>query len=311
MDTGQHSMRLKTSLRGKAGLEDDVLRYWLWQLPVTEKRYRCFLNARSARWPAENAFIEHYDPKEYDPFYMSREDPDFLKVTIRPFRDPLKKAQYDKDDGKRTLLQCETDARSPRTGPHWHAAHGISRCVLTDAVTLGSSGQPSLQSATYGSVKYPRVRRVAFNLTRLHVTLFLGPYTQLLRCTITVPLFCDPLLRRQRGTDEEQRAILQYKTGEPCVKTFRKETDCGTLDPTFVGQIVPYKALGGRQHRPRSWTVGEGQQRWGSQPAERRVMTAEVLAQHLAALQRGVRIGAGGKAGASGAGGAEGPAAKV
>nr|XP_045367839.1 protein FAM228B isoform X2 [Camelus bactrianus] len=56
----------------------------------------------------ENAFIEHYDPKEYDPFYMSREDPDFLKVTIRPFRDPLKKAQYDKDDGKRTLLQCET-----------------------------------------------------------------------------------------------------------------------------------------------------------------------------------------------------------
>nr|XP_015097452.2 protein FAM228B isoform X1 [Vicugna pacos]XP_031540678.1 protein FAM228B isoform X1 [Vicugna pacos]XP_031540679.1 protein FAM228B isoform X1 [Vicugna pacos] len=55
-----------------------------------------------------NAFIEHYDPKEYDPFYMSREDPDFLKVTIRPFRDPLKKAQYDKDDGKRTLLQCET-----------------------------------------------------------------------------------------------------------------------------------------------------------------------------------------------------------
>ncbi|XP_073753157.1 protein FAM228B isoform X3 [Callorhinus ursinus] len=55
-----------------------------------------------------NAFIEHYDPKEYDPFYMSREDPSFLKVTIPPFRDPLKKAQYDKDDEKRTLLQCET-----------------------------------------------------------------------------------------------------------------------------------------------------------------------------------------------------------
>ncbi|XP_076798270.1 protein FAM228B isoform X6 [Arvicanthis niloticus] len=27
-----------------------------------------------------NAFIEHYDPKEYDPFYMSKEDPNFLKV---------------------------------------------------------------------------------------------------------------------------------------------------------------------------------------------------------------------------------------
>ncbi|XP_017382312.1 protein FAM228B isoform X3 [Cebus imitator] len=55
-----------------------------------------------------NAFIEHYDPKEYDPFYMSKKDPNFLKVTIPPFRDPLKKAQYDKDNEKRTLLQCET-----------------------------------------------------------------------------------------------------------------------------------------------------------------------------------------------------------
>uniref|UniRef100_A0A8C9BDN1 Family with sequence similarity 228 member B n=1 Tax=Phocoena sinus TaxID=42100 RepID=A0A8C9BDN1_PHOSS len=55
-----------------------------------------------------NAFIEHYDPKEYNPFYVNKEDPNFLKVTIPPFRDPLKKAQYDKDDGKRILLQCET-----------------------------------------------------------------------------------------------------------------------------------------------------------------------------------------------------------
>ncbi|XP_055233542.1 protein FAM228B isoform X6 [Gorilla gorilla gorilla] len=55
-----------------------------------------------------NAFIEHYDPKEYDPFYMSKKDPNFLKVTIPPFHDPLKKAQYDKDNEKRTLLQCET-----------------------------------------------------------------------------------------------------------------------------------------------------------------------------------------------------------
>ncbi|XP_022369120.1 protein FAM228B-like isoform X1 [Enhydra lutris kenyoni] len=55
-----------------------------------------------------NVFIEHYDPKEYDPFYMSKEDLNFLKVTIPPFHDPLKKAQYDKDDEKRTLLQCET-----------------------------------------------------------------------------------------------------------------------------------------------------------------------------------------------------------
>ncbi|XP_045045219.2 protein FAM228B isoform X2 [Desmodus rotundus] len=55
-----------------------------------------------------NVFLEHYDPKEYDPFSMSKEDPDFLKVTIPPFCDPLKKAQCDKDEEQRILLQCET-----------------------------------------------------------------------------------------------------------------------------------------------------------------------------------------------------------
>ncbi|XP_071457480.1 protein FAM228B isoform X5 [Marmota flaviventris] len=55
-----------------------------------------------------NAFIQHYDPKEYDPFCMSKEDPNFMKVIIPPFCDPLKKAQCDKDDERRTLLQCET-----------------------------------------------------------------------------------------------------------------------------------------------------------------------------------------------------------
>lgn len=55
-----------------------------------------------------NTFLQHYDPKEYDPFYMSKEEPNFLKVIIPPFRDPLKKEQYDKDDERRTFLQCET-----------------------------------------------------------------------------------------------------------------------------------------------------------------------------------------------------------
>ncbi|XP_015335414.2 protein FAM228B isoform X2 [Marmota marmota marmota] len=55
-----------------------------------------------------NAFIQHYDPKEYDPFCVSKEDPNFMKVIIPPFCDPLKKAQCDKDDERRTLLQCET-----------------------------------------------------------------------------------------------------------------------------------------------------------------------------------------------------------
>ncbi|XP_060042644.1 protein FAM228B-like isoform X4 [Erinaceus europaeus] len=55
-----------------------------------------------------NVFIEHYDPREYDPFYMDKEDPSFMKVIIPPFRDPLKKAQADRYNEERTLLQCET-----------------------------------------------------------------------------------------------------------------------------------------------------------------------------------------------------------
>ncbi|XP_060042641.1 protein FAM228B-like isoform X2 [Erinaceus europaeus] len=54
-----------------------------------------------------NVFIEHYDPREYDPFYMDKEDPSFMKVIIPPFRDPLKKAQADRYNEERTLLQCK------------------------------------------------------------------------------------------------------------------------------------------------------------------------------------------------------------
>ncbi|XP_012869258.1 PREDICTED: protein FAM228B-like isoform X2 [Dipodomys ordii] len=53
-------------------------------------------------------FIEHYDPKEYDPFYMNKEDPDYFKVIMQPFNDPLKKIQHNKDNEKRILFQCET-----------------------------------------------------------------------------------------------------------------------------------------------------------------------------------------------------------
>ncbi|KAM4803968.1 protein FAM228A [Urocitellus parryii] len=49
--------------------------------------------------------------------------------------------------------------------------------------------------------------------------------------------------------------------------------------------------LGTRQQRPRSWAAGDHEQRWGPQPVERRVMTAEVLGKHLASLQGMARQG--------------------
>ncbi|KAB1267342.1 Protein FAM228B [Camelus dromedarius] len=322
----------------------------------------------------ENAFIEHYDPKEYDPFYMSREDPDFLKVTIRPFRDPLKKAQYDKDDGKRTLLQCETgkdvlqivgklrlplkreeDLRLENSieelkvkvnfndnsfnlkplarAPHllesqeeekavmyknrgssflekeplcyqegknpspkeanskehfslslsqemdrdedqdavksWHrillltaatktsnynehfgpeqlkkwpepksvalmevlaredidkAVHAIlfrENCVVKE-IMLGDFYDPEVYNPFYMTKKDPNYGKISKRkIPEDRTSLACSTRHQQMQSffsQITVPLFCDPLFRRQRGTDEEQRAILQYKTG------FRRQT---------------------------------------------------------------------------------------
>nr|XP_055109700.1 protein FAM228A isoform X11 [Symphalangus syndactylus] len=51
------------------------------------------------------------------------------------------------------------------------------------------------------------------------------------------------------------------------------------------------KVLGSRQQRPHSWAAGDSQQHRGPQPVGRRVMTAEVLGQHLASLQKVARQG--------------------
>ncbi|XP_068953476.1 protein FAM228B-like [Petaurus breviceps papuanus] len=58
-----------------------------------------------------NAFIDHYDPEDYDPFYMRSKDPQYLKVTLPPFRDPLLQAQRHRAEENRTILQCETGKR--------------------------------------------------------------------------------------------------------------------------------------------------------------------------------------------------------
>ncbi|XP_074141441.1 protein FAM228B-like [Sminthopsis crassicaudata] len=56
-------------------------------------------------------FIDHYDPREYDPFYMRNKDPAYLKVLVPPFRDPVWQAQQDRDEENRAILQCETGRR--------------------------------------------------------------------------------------------------------------------------------------------------------------------------------------------------------
>ncbi|KAM9067139.1 protein FAM228B-like [Sarcophilus harrisii] len=57
------------------------------------------------------AFIDHYDPREYDPFHMRNKDPTYLKVMVPLFRDPMQLAQQDRDEENRAILRCETGKR--------------------------------------------------------------------------------------------------------------------------------------------------------------------------------------------------------
>lgn len=85
------------------------------------------------------------------------------------------------------------------------------------------------------------------------------------------------------GLSSSRRAEWQWGV-PPC--------PCKPLFPTLHSvTLFCQQVPGARRHRPRSWAAGEGQQRWGPQPVERRVMTAEVLAQHLTSLQLGARQG--------------------
>ncbi|XP_039743640.1 protein FAM228A [Pteropus medius] len=187
------------------------------------------------------------------------------------------------------------------------------------------------------------------------------PLQQRIIKKVTVPPFHDPLPRRQKETDEERRAVLQYETGKQYTLKELKEIEkagvyaklpqftfsrhravpkerqkasatpvrrkprskCSPENPSYEKKIYQPDntttdlsqtaferqfhfsklspenkrdekmslALGTRRYRSRSWAAGEGRRRWGSQPVERRVMTAEVLAQHLISLHLGVREG--------------------
>ncbi|KAB0342973.1 hypothetical protein FD754_019899 [Muntiacus muntjak] len=72
-------------------------------------KHHDFLNARrkeilKRRQEELDGFLKYVN-KKGNAFI---EGPEFSEGYHPPFRDPLKKAQYDKDDGKRILLQCET-----------------------------------------------------------------------------------------------------------------------------------------------------------------------------------------------------------
>ncbi|XP_065784734.1 protein FAM228A-like [Muntiacus reevesi] len=292
-----------------------------------------------------NAFIEHYDLKEYDPFYMNKEDPNFLKRLDAYFQH----------------LDAFKERRKELLHKKWteNVAKPLQQRIMEKVISYKALEKTKQENFEY-FLKHTNKMEIIFGdfydpevYNPFYMTKKDPNYGK-----VVVPLFCDPLFRRQQEIDEEQRAIFQYTTGKRCTlkefKELEKARQYASL-PQFtfslhsmvskerpkesakpVGskthnkcspeklvcaeeKFPPYKvkmtsdvnptvferrfysskisqeskrhekglALGTGQHRPRSWAAGEGQQRCRSQPVDRRVMTAEVLGQHLAALQLG------------------------
>ncbi|XP_062065047.1 protein FAM228A isoform X2 [Lepus europaeus] len=59
----------------------------------------------------ETVFGDHYNPEVYDPFYMKKKNPNYGKVTVPPFCDPLFRRQQEVDEERRANLEYETGKR--------------------------------------------------------------------------------------------------------------------------------------------------------------------------------------------------------
>lgn len=60
----------------------------------------------------EIIFGDFYDPEVYNPFYMTKKDPNYGKVAVPPFCDPLFIRQQETDEEQRAVFQYTTVLKS-------------------------------------------------------------------------------------------------------------------------------------------------------------------------------------------------------
>uniref|UniRef100_A0A4X1TZB1 Family with sequence similarity 228 member A n=1 Tax=Sus scrofa TaxID=9823 RepID=A0A4X1TZB1_PIG len=199
-----------------------------------------------------------YDSEGYNPFYMTRKDPNYGKVMVPPFCDPLFRRQQEVDEEQRAIFQY-------RTG---------KQCTFEEFKELEKAR------------RYARLPQITFTLCSMVPKARpkasarpVGSKTR--RKCSSEKLIC---AEEKYLPDKEKKTISLSQT------IFERQFCSSKLSQESKRREKKGLALGTRQPRPRSGVAGESQQRQGSQPAKRRVMTAEVLAQHLAALQLGDRV---------------------
>uniref|UniRef100_A0A9L0TRK2 Family with sequence similarity 228 member A n=1 Tax=Equus caballus TaxID=9796 RepID=A0A9L0TRK2_HORSE len=197
------------------------------------------------------------DPEVYNPFYMMKKDPNYGKVTVPPFYDPLFRRQQEMDEEKRAIFQYKTGKR----------------------YTLKEFKE--LEKARL----YAKLPQFTFTL---HSVIPKERHKASAR----------PARGRARGGCSPEKLICaekkylsdkEKKTTDLSQVVFERQFHCSKLSQGNNRKEKKDLVLGTRRNRPQSWAAGEGRHRRGPQPMERRVMTAEVLAQHLAALQLGLQ----------------------
>ncbi|XP_052505646.1 protein FAM228A [Budorcas taxicolor] len=203
----------------------------------------------------EIIFGDFYDPEVYNPFYMTKKDPNYGKVVVPPFCDPLFRRQQEIDEEQRAIFQYTTG----------------KRCTLKEFKELEKARQ------------YARLPQFTFSLHSMV-------------SKERPKASARPVGSKTHSKHSPEKLVCAEEKFPPYKVKMTSDVNQTVFERRFYSSKISQEskrhekkglALGTGQHRPHSWAAGEGWQRRRSQPVDRRVMTAEVLGQHLAALQLG------------------------
>ncbi|XP_032149857.1 protein FAM228A [Sapajus apella] len=178
-------------------------------------------------------------------------------VTVPPFFDPVFQRQQDMDEEKRTGLWCETGKD-----------HSIKE--LKEIEKSRPPASPLRFTFALHSVIL-KERQKASATVRSKT--------------------CGKCSPEKLICAEKKHKRKEKKTTDLSQAEFEKQFLSSELSQKNKVGDRKGLVLGTRQQRPHSWAAGDSQQHRGPQPMGRRVMTAEVLGQHLASLQKAAGLG--------------------
>ncbi|TKC48899.1 hypothetical protein EI555_007048 [Monodon monoceros] len=229
-------------------------------------------------------YLETYDPEVYKPFYMTKKDSNYGKVTVPPFCDPLFRRQQELDEERRAIFQyktgtCDHGALSLETSIVKVTGVDFKSVDLDFYLPVGKRCTLKEFKELEKARQYARLPQLTFSLHRV------VPKEQ-------PTASARPVGSKTRNKCSPEKLVCAEEKYPPDKEKTTSDLSQTVSERQFYSSKLGQESkkhekkslvLGTRWHRRRSWVAGEGQQRRRSQPVERRVMTAEVLGRHLAA----------------------------